>query len=355
MLHQTFLNQASLIAKSVDPHLTKSNPRVGCIFVQNQKIIGQGAHQHFGGPHAEVLARQSIEQGPTSSVLSAIDLKETTVYLTLEPCVNWVGKKTPACTDLLVKLKPKKVVLGSLDPHFPGQGVAQLKASGIEVLVFNTEQHQQLNPWFETWITQHKPHITLKIAQSLDGKITPAKEDYQTGARKLTGSQTQGKVHTLRANVQAILTTTETVLQDNPRFDVRHAEPLLHPVSSPDLIVLGKRKISSEALIFKTHNRKVYFISELKDLIPFCQSQGIASIMTECGGHLNTALLENDLVNIIEIFTAPIFCGNTAKPSFLKSLNLEKFKLVKTNTSGDDFQLSYRKKFGCNFKLRPII
>ncbi|NCP66998.1 bifunctional diaminohydroxyphosphoribosylaminopyrimidine deaminase/5-amino-6-(5-phosphoribosylamino)uracil reductase RibD [bacterium] len=327
-----YINLAAELAARVDPHQTKSNPRVGCLVTQDGKIIAHGAHQKFGEAHAEVNALKDFE---------APDLKRSKVFITLEPCVKCAHKKTSACSDLLIKLKPEAVIVGALDPHFPGQGVAQLEAAGIKVQVLNSAHHEKLNPWFKTWITQQKPFITLKVAQSLDGKITPALKDYKSGARTITGKKVQSLVHNFRASHQVLLTSTETILEDNPRLDVRFCSGLDYAPSSPDIIVVGKRTIPKEAAIYKTQNREVFLIEDLEALIPFCQGKKIGSILTECGGQLNSSLLEANLIDQIEIFTAPIFCGDTAKPSFTKEVNLNQFQLRMTQTIGNDIQISF--------------
>lgn len=337
-----FLDLAAQTALAVDPHLTKSNPRVGCVVVHHHQVIAVGAHEKLGAAHAEVNALKNCIPGWSNQKGQNIpDLQDCSVYVTLEPCVGCRGKKTPACTDLLIKLKPAEIIVGALDPHFPGQGVAQLKAAGIKVTVLNSPHHENLNPWFKTWIRQSKPFITLKVAQSLDGKITPPNQAYKKGHRSITGKETQMVVHNLRAYHQAILTSTETILEDNPKLDVRQAQNLDFSPTAPEVIVLGERKIPDKAKIFSVENRQVHFVKELEGLIPYCQKHNLASIMTECGGRLNSALLEAELIDQIEIFTAPIFCGEKAKPSFTPNKNLTGFELKHTKLLNKDLWLSF--------------
>jgi diaminohydroxyphosphoribosylaminopyrimidine deaminase/5-amino-6-(5-phosphoribosylamino)uracil reductase len=326
-----FLDLAAEAAATIDPHQTTPNPRVGCVVVKDKTVIATGVHAFFGAAHAEVNALQGFSKN---------DVEQSRVYITLEPCVSHTDKKTPACTDLLIKLKPQAVIIGHLDPHFPGQGVAKLRAAGINVTVLETNHHPDLNPWFKTWMVQKKPFITLKVAQSLDGKITPSLTKYQKGERALTGAQTQTVVHSLRAHHQALLTSTQTILEDDPLLDVRHAEGLSFTPSAPDIIIAGTRDIPKNARVFSVPNRQVHFISDLEALVPYCQKHKIASVMTECGGQLNTQLLAADLVNQIEIFTAPIFCGGTAKPSFVQANDLSNFTLANSHQHGHDMQLS---------------
>jgi len=340
-----FLDLAAQAAATIDPHQTASNPRVGCVVVKDNIVLATGVHALFGEAHAEVNALSKLIPGWPNNLSThpGMDLHHCTVYITLEPCVPHAGKQTPACTDLLIKLRPQEVIIGHLDPHFPGQGVAKLRAADIKVSVLETKHHQALNPWFNTWITEKKPFITLKVAQSLDGKITPALADYQKGERALTGSQTQAVVHNLRAHHQALLTSTQTILEDNPRLDVRHAEGLSFTPSAPDIIIAGTRDIPKNARVFSVPNRQVHFISDLDALVSYCRTNKIASVMTECGGQLNSALLASNLVDQMEIFTAPIFCGKTAKPSFVTTHTLAPLALSGSHQHGHDMQLSLRR------------
>lgn len=325
---------AAKAAAAADPHNTKSNPRVGCVVTTPGDIIATGAHEVFGEAHAEVNAFKNYIPGCKSH--PGMQNNDMTVYITLEPCVKSAGKKTAACTDLLLKINPSRVVIGSLDPHFPGQGVAQLKAAGINVEVLNSDHHQNLNPWFKPWIEQKAPYVTLKVAQSLDGKITPALKDYQQGLRALTRGATQKEVHCMRASHQALLTSTQTVLEDDPLLDVRHAKNLSHPISAPDVIIIGTRSVPKTSRLFSIPNRAVHFVEKLSDLNAYCLKNNLASIMTECGGTLNTALIEAGLVDRIEVFTAPIICGDTAKPSFVLAQNLSAYKLKSVNHLDND-------------------
>ncbi len=330
--HNFYLDAAAQAAANINPHQTKSNPRVGCVVVNDDKIISTGVHEIFGGAHAEVNALSNV---PSDRI------QQSEVYVTLEPCVEHAHKKTGACTSLLIKLKPKAAIIGALDPHFPGQGVKTLEQAGIKVSVLDSAHHQTLNPWFHHWITTKTPLITLKVAQTLDGKITPPLTQYNLGHRAITGPAVQTQVHQKRALTQAILTSTETVLQDDPLFDVRHVKDLSFEPTPPDVIVIGKRSLPAGAKLYQVKNRQVYHLSEFKHLIPLCQQHSIASILTECGGQLNTALLQANLVQAIQLYTAPSFAGRSAKPSFTKPIDLKTWHLEKTSAPGGDISLFY--------------
>ena len=337
MDHQYFLDLAAQNAAQINPHLTNPNPRVGCVVVHKNKVISSGAHKCFGQAHAEVNAIHALDPG--------IDLRDCTVYITLEPCVKFSGKQTPSCTDLLLKLAPAGVVVGALDPHFPGEGLKALKNAGINVEVLKTDHHAQLNPWFSTWITQRRPHITLKIAQSLDGKITHSPAAHKAGKRSITGKKTQHFVHRLRAQNSAILTTTATILEDNPRLDVRLKDDAVLKTSNPDIIIMGNRGLPGALKLHQVTGRKIHTLQsrDFNQLISLCREHRLASVMTECGSTMNAALLKAELVDEIQIFTAPTFMGNEASPSFLKPEILDGFYLESTETFGDDFLLTYKK------------
>lgn len=350
-MNHYYLTLAAQAAAQVDPHQTQPNPRVGCVVVKNGAVIATGTHQKYGEAHAEVNALNSIHHSPST-------IHQSTIYITLEPCVHFSGKHTPACSDLITKLKPARVVVGALDPHFTGQGLAQLKAAGIEVELFETEHHQQLNPWFNVWHQQQRPFITLKVAQSLDGRIT-------NGKKHLTNQASREQVHIMRAGHAAILTTTNTVLADDPQLNVRlgpHPHPLFrkegeapsnhspftihHQPTSPDIIIMGQSGLPASLRLHQITGRRIHHLQsrDFNELISFCREQHYASIMTECGGIMNSALLKAGLVDQIELFTAPVYLGDEFTPSFTQSADLADFELIERHAWESDVQLSYQRR-----------
>jgi len=147
------------------------NPMVGCVIVHQEEIIGEGFHHHFGGPHAEVVAIQSVQNQEL--------LPESTVYVTLEPCAHW--GKTPPCAHLLVEKKVKKVVIGAVDsnPLVGGKGIEILKNAGVEVVTGVLEQELRFqNRRFFTDIEKKRPYVILKWAQTKDGFV--ARENFDS-------------------------------------------------------------------------------------------------------------------------------------------------------------------------------
>ncbi|MCF7830508.1 bifunctional diaminohydroxyphosphoribosylaminopyrimidine deaminase/5-amino-6-(5-phosphoribosylamino)uracil reductase RibD [Candidatus Gracilibacteria bacterium] len=317
-----FLDLAADLATKIDPHIVAPNPRVGCIVVKDGKIIGQGVHEKFGGEHAEVNAIKDLE-----------NINYCEIYITLEPCDIFPHKKTPSCTDLLIQKTPKKIIVGSLDPKFGGRNLEKIKKAGIEVEMQLNEKCNSLNPFLEKFVNTGLPYVTVKLAQSLDGKITGP-------SRYISNEFSRKKVHEMRAQYSAILTTTETILQDDPSLDCR-----LDGSSNPDLIVVGEREIPKKSKIFSIPNRNIHFFKthNLEEVLEECGKKGIDSIMTECGATVCTDLLQKNLIDEIQLFIAPEIFGK-GKNSFTKEVDLTGFKLVDTKDIGGDVFVKFTRQ-----------
>jgi len=199
------------------------NPLVGAVIVHNDRIIGEGYHQVFGGPHAEVNAVNSV---PNPDVLA-----ESTIYVSLEPCAHF--GKTPPCANLLVEKQFRRVVIGTVDPFakVAGQGIRILEAAGMDVTVGVEEADcQLLNKRFFTFHQNERPYVILKWAQTQDGFIDAARDSNETGTiRWISSPETKTLVHQWRSEEQAILVGWRTILNDNPSLTVR-AVTGKHPV-----------------------------------------------------------------------------------------------------------------------------
>ena len=186
------------------------NPLVGCVIVCDDKIIGEGWHQLYGGAHAEVNAIHSV---PDKNLL-----KQSTIYVNLEPCSH--TGKTPPCADLLIQSSVKKVVIANEDsnPLVAGKGIKKLQEAGIEVITGVLEkQGHELNQRFFTFIESERPYIILKWAQTADGFI--AKENYES--RWISNEFSRQLVHRWRSEEDAVLIGTKTAAHDNPHLSVR--------------------------------------------------------------------------------------------------------------------------------------
>ncbi len=197
------------------------NPMVGAVIMHEGRIIGEGYHQRFGGPHAEVVAMCSVKSEDEHLI------PEATMYVSLEPCSHF--GKTPPCADMLVSQKVKRVVVANTDPNpmVAGRGIKKLRDAGIEVIEGVLEAEGLfLNRRFFTFHQQKRPYIILKWAQSADGFFT--KDNHHQ--HWITGELSRRLVHRWRAEEQAILVGYRTVLADNPELTVRHWEPQHHPI-----------------------------------------------------------------------------------------------------------------------------
>ncbi|MBP3822153.1 MAG: bifunctional diaminohydroxyphosphoribosylaminopyrimidine deaminase/5-amino-6-(5-phosphoribosylamino)uracil reductase RibD [Bacteroidaceae bacterium] len=219
---------------------TAPNPQVGAVIVHEGRIIGEGWHRQYGGPHAEVNAVRSVR--PEDESL----LREATIYVSLEPCSHW--GKTPPCAELLVEKGFRRVVVGCLDPNekVAGRGIRRLREAGAEVVVGVLEREcWWQNRKFMTFHTKHRPFITLKWAQSADGYIDRERQSRADGeAVRFSTDWTQTLVHRLRASHEAILVGRRTWELDQPSLTTR-----LWPGKNPKRIVLTSDDVPLEEKI----------------------------------------------------------------------------------------------------------
>ncbi len=191
---------------------TSPNPLVGAVLARNGRKIATGYHLRAGDPHAEVVALTK----------AGSDAKGSTLYVNLEPCCHY--GKTPPCADLIVKTAIKRVVVGTVDPNplVAGKGIALLRQAGIEVDVGVLEDRcKQLNEVYLKFITTGIPFVTLKLAQTLDGKIAAKSGD----SKWITGEKARRFAHKLRAQTDVVLVGRGTVQKDDPELTVRGVKP----------------------------------------------------------------------------------------------------------------------------------
>jgi diaminohydroxyphosphoribosylaminopyrimidine deaminase/5-amino-6-(5-phosphoribosylamino)uracil reductase len=307
---------------------TTPNPRVGCVLMRNDIVIGEGWHPHAGAPHAEVFAlRQAGEAA-----------RGATAYVTLEPCAHF--GRTPPCADALIAAGIQRVVVALEDPNplVAGRGIARLNAAGIDTALglLATEAHE-LNIGFISRMTRGRPWVRLKAAASLDGKTALGNGVSQW----LTGPAARADGHRWRARACAILTAIGTVKADDPQLTVRdlpcERQPLrvlidprleVAPTArilqgAPALIVtatidaararpltdLGHRVLSLPAA--HEHERV-----DLPALLREFAALELNEIHVEAGAGLNGALLAADCVDELLLYLAPLATGNRARGIF---------------------------------------
>jgi diaminohydroxyphosphoribosylaminopyrimidine deaminase/5-amino-6-(5-phosphoribosylamino)uracil reductase len=264
------------------------NPNVGCVIVSAKgEVVGRGATALGGRPHAEAVALKHAGRRANGA----------TVYATLEPCAHR-SPRGPACTDLLIKAQPARVVIAlqDPDPRTSGEGIRRLRQAGIEVKlgVGREAAKRSLAGWL-TRLELGRPRITLKLALSIDGKIAlPSGE-----SRWITGEDARAHVHVERAHADMILVGRGTYLADAPRLDVRL--PGLEE-RSPRRALLSRGEAVDGWEILESP-RDVYGLHDVNDLL------------VEGGSATATAFLAEDLVDRILIYRAPILIGE-GKSSF---------------------------------------
>jgi diaminohydroxyphosphoribosylaminopyrimidine deaminase/5-amino-6-(5-phosphoribosylamino)uracil reductase len=325
---QRCLDLAALGLANVSP-----NPMVGAIIVHEDKIIGEGYHQQYGGPHAEVNA--------VNDVLTRFDnadelLKQSTIYVSLEPCAHY--GKTPPCADLIIKHRIPKVVVGCRDPftQVDGKGIEKLQDAGIEVIVGILEKEcQWLNRRFFTRVQKHRPYIILKWAQTADGFFAP--DDHKQ--HWITGPESRKLVHQWRAEEDSILAGKNTVAIDNPQLNVRYGEG-----RSPKRVIIDRRleldknlnvfDQSVETLVFnaiKTDidgKNKYIALEDFDRYVPQyilyqLYLQDIQSVIIEGGAYTLNSFIEAGLWDEARIFTGPGSLNSGIKSPEIKGIIAE--------------------------------
>ena len=185
------------------------NPMVGCVIVKNGLVIGEGYHSEYGGKHAEIKAIESV--------IDQKEIENSTVYISLEPCVHY--GKTPPCVHELINRKIKTAVIGSRDsnPIVGGKGIEYLKRSGIDVIENVLEEEcRKLNKRFFTFHEKRRPYVILKWAQTSDGYLDKNRETEEKGINWISSPESKVLVHKWRSEEQSILVGRNTILNDNP-------------------------------------------------------------------------------------------------------------------------------------------
>ncbi len=299
------------------------NPLVGAVLVKDDKVIGVGYHQEFGGKHAEVHA---IEAAGT-------DARNATLYVTLEPC-NHHGK-TPPCTQRIISEGISRVVIGMRDPNpgVVGKGLEVLREAGIEVAQgLLAKEIGKANEAFLTFIRIKRPFVTLKTAMSLDGKIA----SHSGNSRWITNERSREYVHELRHACAAILVGVETVIKDDPELTdrsghARKSHPIRVVADSRGRIPLHARVLDNTMaptiiattshmpgekqkdladrgagiIICPQHDGRV----DLHFLMRELAERGIDSVLLEGGGTLNFSALSQGIVDKVFAFIAPLIIG----------------------------------------------
>lgn len=301
------------------------NPMVGAVLVKSSRIVSEGFHRKFGGPHAEVECLRNYNG----------DLADATLYVNLEPCCHF--GKTPPCTDLLINSGIRNVVVAMIDPNplVNGKGIQRLREAGINVRVgIGEAEARELNRAFIVNATKQRPFVHLKIAQSIDSKIAASK-----GRRLiLTSKQSRTLVHRWRSEHDAVMVGAGTILSDDPLLSVR-----LVSGRDPQVVVVdgqlslnptcrlmrsvNKRKITvvtsakaakrrrQKVREFESYGATIATVDSKVDMLPlttilkYLYSSHIGSILVEGGRNIFTQFMGSHLVDQLSVFIAPKIIG----------------------------------------------
>ena len=302
------------------------NPLVGCIIIKDDRIIGAGFHKEYGGKHAEINAIDSAKE----------NVEGSTLYVNLEPCSH--QGNTPPCADKIIEKKIKKVVIGTMDmnPQVSGAGIKKLKKAGIEVKVGVLENEcVNLNKFFFKYITKKIPYVTLKVAQTIDGKIA----DGGGGSKWITSLPSRRYVHSLRSQYDAVFIGSGTLIKDDPSLTVRLTEgrnpqrivldtnlkiKTSHKIFSNNsdkklILITSKSSMSRERKLRKLEKLgvEVLFVKKegpnrlsLKNTLRELGKSSISSILVEGGSGVFTSFIHQNLFDDIMVFLSPKILGD---------------------------------------------
>jgi diaminohydroxyphosphoribosylaminopyrimidine deaminase/5-amino-6-(5-phosphoribosylamino)uracil reductase len=304
---------------------------VGAVLVRDGAVVGEGATQPYGGPHAE----------PVALAAAGARARGATLYVTLEPCSHY--GKTPPCTDAVIAAGVRDVRVATLDPNprVAGNGVRLLHEAGIPAAIGEgAAAARALNEDFAVWITTGRPHVTAKFACSLDGRIATRTGD----SRWITGPEARAEVHLLRDRVDAILAGVGTVLADDPELTTRIARPA-RPTKNPGRVVLDstcRTPLPARLLQMASGDRVAVYTTErapadrrraLEDagavvrVLPSSDGrvpieavladlgrERVTSVLVEGGATVHGAFFDAGLVDRVLAFVAPVVIGGRDAP-----------------------------------------
>ena len=342
------------------------NPVVGAVLVKDGRVIGEGFHEFFGGPHAEVNAIRAVSD-PSGDQIAG-----STLYVTLEPCSH--HGKTPPCVNLIAEKKIAKVVLGITDqnPVVNGAGIRFLKSRGIEVTVGMMEQQiKELNEVFIKYIQTGMPFVVLKSAMTLDGKIATV----TNASRWITGEASRRKVHHMRQQFGAVLIGVDTVIFDDPLLNIRLKGEWKNPLkviadthgripmqskvltNDPQLTIVATTQLAdpnrlkdieragAQILICPVKDDKVDLAFVMKSL----GAMGIDSVMIEGGSTIAFSVLHEGLVDKLISFIAPKILGGVNAPTAVGGTGISSME------DAIDLVSMRTRKVGCDLMIESWI
>ncbi|MDV6378020.1 bifunctional diaminohydroxyphosphoribosylaminopyrimidine deaminase/5-amino-6-(5-phosphoribosylamino)uracil reductase RibD [Sporosarcina sp. GW1-11] len=320
-MNQAYMEMALKLAESVAGQ-TSPNPPVGAVLVKDGRIIGMGAHLRAGERHAERVALD----------MAGAQAEGADLYVTLEPCSH-TGKTSP-CADAVIEAGVKRVYVAISDPNplVSGQGFERLRASGIDVTEdFCIDQGRKLYQPFFHFIRNKTPHVTMKTAMTIDGKIATATGD----SKWVTSEQARLDVHLLRHTQDAILVGVQTLLHDNPLLTTRLPQGGKHPIrvildtwlrtpvdsyviqqdEAPTWIFCGNEADSAKELLLKKPHVQIIRMPNatlfVEDILVELGSRGVMTLLVEGGAAVNASFVKARAIQRVICYMAPKLLGGS--------------------------------------------
>ncbi|MBU3698416.1 MAG: bifunctional diaminohydroxyphosphoribosylaminopyrimidine deaminase/5-amino-6-(5-phosphoribosylamino)uracil reductase RibD [Candidatus Kapabacteria bacterium] len=352
MAHEEWMRRALQLAQLGSGHVAP-NPMVGCVIVRENVMIAEGWHAAYGELHAETDALRHLGGNASGA----------TMYINLEPCTHY-GKQPP-CVDAIVRSGVERVVLAMTDPNpvVSGRGVRLLQEAGIEVVLdVLRDEAEYLNRRFAHWMTTGLPHVTLKIATSLDSRAQMPVDQ----PRYITSAESRYHVHKLRSCVDAVMIGIGTALHDNPELTVRLC-PGRNPVrvvidsmcrlptstklvetarETPTIILCSDRSDRDVREELRDRGVDVVVLPTgdgttiaTKDLLAALAVKKITSVLAEGGPYVAARLLREDFVDELHFHAAPIMIGSG--PTWVLDTPLRRWNLRQLLQVGSDVHVQY--------------
>ena len=335
---------------------TSPNPAVGAVLVKNGRVLARGHHARAGTPHAEVLAIRR----------AGVRARGADLYVTLEPCNHW--GRTPPCSEAILEAGVRRVLVGSRDPNptVVGHGLDRLRRSGVLVVADVLRQEcRDLNAEWFRFVTAGRPHVTLKAAVTLDGKIAARGGD----SRWVTGRAARAEAHRLRDRADAILVGAGTARADDPRLTARlpgrrSRDPLRVVLDSrlrlPPSLRLFRQRSGAPTLVAHVSGRPrvrrgVEYLRcrprggrvDLPDLLARLAARGVVSLLVEGGAEVHASFLKERLADRVVLFVAPRVVGGdglswTAGLGARRMADALRLRDVEVGRAGEDLVVSGR-------------
>jgi len=320
MARDNYFQEALLLAESVKGS-TSPNPAVGAVIVKDGVIVATGVTQSAGGDHAEAMAlKRAGERARGASM-----------YVTLEPCVDYPEKRTPSCTNRIIEAGVREIFIGRRDPNpqVNGRGIETLKRAGIQVREISifSKRLRVLNEDFEKYIRGGVPFVYSKYAMTLDGNIANAEGD----SKWVSGSESLKRVHSMRNRVDVILVGIGTVFADNPALTVREVPKIKNPLR----VIVDPRGETPENATVLTDENATVFVTDIRNddfiqraekmekrvlvmkspfsyrelLARLAKDYGVTSVLIEGGGRVHYRCLNEGIIDKLMVFVAPKILG----------------------------------------------